>query len=181
MVAGVLAGTFCGALLAGHLDARLLSIAFTAVVFHAATQMLGGFTPKPSGTLPSATAMSVFGALVGFASSLSATGASAMVVPFLVKRNIAIHEAIGTAAAIGGSIAAAGTAGYLIGGWNASDLPRYSFGYVYLPALAGVVIASVATAPMGAAVAHRMPGRTLRKVFAVVLFALATSMLVKFL
>ena len=59
-------------------------------------------------------------------------------------------------------------------------LPPYSAGYVYLPALAAVVIASVATAPLGAAVAHRTPGPTLRKVFAVFLLALATGMLVKF-
>ena len=40
--------------------------------------------------------------------------------------------------------------------------------------------ASMLIAPVGAAVAHRTPGRTLRRVFAVVLFALATSMLLRF-
>jgi uncharacterized membrane protein YfcA len=179
--AGVLIGTLGGSLLAGRLDARLLSIAFTAVIFYAATQMLRPHTPRPSGTLPSAAVTSAFGATVGFVSALSATGGAAIVVPFLVKRNIAVHEAIGTAAAIGGSIAVAATVGYVIGGWNTPDLPRYSLGYVYLPALAGVVVASVATAPVGASIAHRMPGRTLRKIFAAVLFALGTGMLVKFL
>jgi uncharacterized membrane protein YfcA len=124
--------------------------------------------------------MSAFGAFIGFISSLSATGGASVVVPFLVKRNVAIHEAIGTAAAVGWPIAAAGALGYAIAGWHAQQLPDYSIGYIYLPALGGVVLASVLMAPIGVAVAHRTPGRTLKKAFALVLFALATTMLIKF-
>jgi uncharacterized membrane protein YfcA len=180
MSPGILGGTFAGALVAGYLNVRLLSLAFTALIFYYASQMLRSDPPRPTGTLPSAPAMSAFGAGLGFVSSLSATGGASIVVPFLVKRNIAIHHAIGTAAAIGWPIAAAGTAGYVIGGWRTPGLPPYSLGYVYLPALVGVVVASVALAPLGAAIAHRTPGKTLKKVFALVLFALATIMLVKF-
>ncbi|HEV7801693.1 MAG TPA: sulfite exporter TauE/SafE family protein [Burkholderiales bacterium] len=181
MTAGIVVGTFTGALLAGTLDVRLLSIAFTVLIFYFATQMLITHAPKATGRLPSAPAMSAFGAGIGFISSLSATGGASIVVPFLVKRNIPIHEAIGTAAAIGWPIAAAGAAGYILGGLHTPGMPQYSLGYVYLPALAGVVIASVLMAPVGAAIAHRTPGRTLRKVFAIVLFALATTMLLKFI
>jgi uncharacterized membrane protein YfcA len=119
--------------------------------------------------------------VLGFISSLSATGGASIVVPFLVKRNVAMHEAIGTAAAIGWPIAAAGTAGYIIGGMHGSALPNHSIGYVYLPALAALVISGVVMAPIGARIAHRTRGQTLKKVFAVVLFVLATSMLLKFL
>lgn len=180
MAAGIVVGTFAGALLAGRLDVRLLSIAFTALIFYFATQMLITHAPRPTGTLPSVPTMSAFGAAIGFISSLSATGGASIVVPFLVKRNVPIHEAIGTAAAVGWPIAAAGAAGYIIGGLHTAGLPQYSVGYIYLPALVGVVVASVIMAPVGAAVAHRTPGRTLKKVFAVVLFALATTMLIKF-
>jgi uncharacterized membrane protein YfcA len=181
MAPGVLIGTLGGALLAGVLDVRLLSVAFTALIFFFAFQMLRTQTPAPERAVPRWTAMSAFGSFIGFISSLSATGGASVVVPFLVKRNIAIHEAIGTAAAVGWPIAAAGALGYAIAGWRAGDLPAYSVGYIYLPALGGVVIASVLMAPVGAAVAHRTPGRTLKKAFALVLFALATTMLIKFL
>lgn len=181
MAPGVLAGTFGGALLAGYLDVRVLSLAFTLLIFYFASQMLRAHTPVPSGALPRAAILSGFGAVIGFISSLSATGGGSIVVPFLVKRNVSIHEAIGTAAAVGWPIAAAGTAGYIIGGLHRPELPQYSVGYVYLPALAAVVVASVLLAPVGARVAHRTQGKTLKKIFAVVLFALATTMLVKFL
>ena len=181
ITAGVLVGTFGGALLAGKLDVRLLSIVFTLLIFYFAAQMLRTQGPRPSGTLPGTVAMSSFGLFIGFISSLSATGGASLVVPFLVKRNIPIHEAIGTAAAVGWPIAAAGAAGYVIGGLNTPGLPQYSIGYVYLPALGGVVLSSMLVAPFGASVAHRTPGTTLKKVFAIVLLALGTTLLVKFL
>ncbi len=181
ITAGVLVGTFGGALLAGKLDVRLLSIAFTLLIFYFATQMIRTQVPQPSGTLPAGGVMTLFGLFVGFISSLSATGGASLVVPFLVRRNIPVHEAIGTAAAVGWPIAAAGAAGYVIGGLNTPGMPQYSFGYVYLPALVGVVLASMLVAPIGASIAHRTPGKTLKKVFAIVLFTLATTLLIKFI
>jgi len=55
-------------------------------------------------------------------------------------------------------------------------LPEYSLGFVYLPALAIIVAASVTMAPLGARTAHRMPVRRLQRVFAVILYALAAYM-----
>jgi uncharacterized membrane protein YfcA len=49
-------------------------------------------------------------------------------------------------------------------------------GFVLLPALAGVVVASTLTAPVGARLAHRLPVATLRRLFAVVLYLLAAKM-----
>jgi uncharacterized membrane protein YfcA len=181
MAPGVLAGTFGGALLAGTLDVRLLSIAFTLLIYYFSFQMLRSQTPHAERALPGTAAMSSFGAFIGFISSLSATGGASLVVPFLVKRNLGVHEAIGTAAAVGWPIAAAGALGYAIGGYRGAGLPPWSVGYIYLPALAGVAVASVLVAPVGAAIAHRTPGKTLKKLFALVLFSLATTMLIKFL
>jgi len=56
------------------------------------------------------------------------------------------------------------------------DLPNHSVGFVYLPAVLWIVIASVIMAPLGASVAHRTPGARLKRVFAFVLYALATKM-----
>ena len=43
---------------------------------------------------------------------------------------------------IGFPIAIAGTVGYIVNGLGVADLPAYCLGYVYLPALAGIVAAS---------------------------------------
>ena len=87
-------------------------------------------------------------------------------------------SAIGTSAAIGFPIAIAGAVGYIVNGLNAPGLPAYSLGYVYLPALAGIVAASVLTAPLGVRLAHSLPVDKLKRVFALLLFVMGTKMLI---
>lgn len=57
-----------------------------------------------------------------------------------------------------------------------SGLPPLTAGYVHLPALGGVVLASVIAAPAGAATSHRLPVAVLRKLFGMGLFAAAGKM-----
>jgi len=180
MAPGIILGTFGGALLASVLDVRLLSVVFTLLIYYISAQMFFGKKPE-AGALPiSTTGLNISSALIGVISSLTATGGAALVVAWLVKRGIRVHEAIGTAAAIGWPLAAAGTAGYVITGLRQPALPDSSAGFVFLPGLAGIVIASMLLAPLGAKLAHRTPGPLLKKIFAAVLFTLATKMLVSF-
>lgn len=180
MAPGIIAGTFGGALLAGVLDVRVLTVVFTALIYYLSAQMLIGRSPRPGTTPRTFAGAGVAATGIGVLSSLTATGGAALVVAYLVKRGTRVHVAIGTAAGIGWPLAAAGTLGYVLTGWNGAGLPKYSIGYVYLPALAGIVIASVLLAPVGARLAHRTPGPLLKKIFALVLFLLATKMLLSF-
>jgi uncharacterized membrane protein YfcA len=70
--------------------------------------------------------------------------------------------------------------GYVISGWRVPNLPEYSLGFVYLPALLAIVAASVLTAPFGARLAHRLPVATMKRVFALLLYLLATKMVVSY-
>lgn len=180
MTPGIIIGTFGGALLASVLDVRLLTVVFTLLIYYISAQMLFGKKPQPGAAPLSVPGMNLKAGLIGVISSLTATGGAALVVAYLAKRGVRIHEAIGTAAAIGWPLAAAGTAGYVITGLGQTGIPAYSLGFVYLPALAGIVIASMLLAPVGARLAHRTPGATLKKIFAALLFLLATKMLVSF-
>jgi uncharacterized membrane protein YfcA len=98
-------------------------------------------------------------------------------VPFLTWCNVKVQHAIGTSAAVGLPIALGGTLGYIYNGWGKADLPAGSLGYVYLPALAFLVIATVLVAPYGARLAHRLPVATLKRIFAGLLVLLAGKML----
>ena len=75
-------------------------------------------------------------------------------------------------------IAVAGTVGYVWAGWNQPIAPGM-LGYVYLPALGAVVAASMLTAPLGVRSVHALPAATAKKLFAGLLYALATYMLWK--
>ena len=93
--------------------------------------------------------------------------------------NVKIHNAVATSAALGFPIAVAGTVGYVIAGWSLNDMPAGTIGFIYLPALVMISIASVVTAPFGARTAHRMEMRQLKRVFACLLLGLAAYMVWK--
>jgi len=174
---GLVAGTLAGSAFAGTVSTRWLALFFSGFVYLAASQMLLGLKPKASRDLPGTAGMLAVGTGFGVVSSLVAAGGAMMTIPFMTWCNVKLHDAIGTSAALGLPIALSGTLGYLAIGWNQAELPAYSVGYIYLPALAGVVVASMLTAPAGARLAHRQPVAKLRRWFALLLYILATKML----
>lgn len=177
MAPGMLAGSFAAALVAGFIPTRPLAVGFTLLVFYAATQILLDLKPPGSRELPGSAGLFTAGAVIGAISSLLAAGGAFLTIPFLAWCKVPLRRAIGTAAANGLPIAIAGTAGYLIQGLRVPDLPSPSLGYVYLPALALVVTTSMLAAPIGARIAHRLPIKILRRMFAVLLYVFALRML----
>lgn len=175
---GIVVGGFAGSLLARVIPTFPLAVIFTVFVFYAATNMLISWKPKPQRSLPGALGMFVAGFLICAFSALVAIGGAALTIPFLVFCNMPFHRAIGTSAAVGFPLALASTVGYIVNGYGQVGVPPYSIGYVYLPALIGIAIGSVLLAPFGARLAHRMPTRTLKRVFAAVMYVLATKLLV---
>ena len=177
MAPGILAGAFCAALVAGLIARRPLAFMFTCLVFYAATQILFDLRPKRSRELPGGPGLFAAGAAIGAVASLLAAGGAFLCIPFLAWCRVPLRRAIGTAAAIGLPIAAAGTLGYVVQGLRMEGLPSLSLGYVYVPALALVVLTSMFAAPVGARLAHRLPVKRLRVIFALLLYALALRML----
>lgn len=178
---GIVVGTLLGTSLAGRMESRALALFFALFAYAAATQLLLNVRPKPTRELPGWAGMAAIGGAIGGVCSLVAAGGGLLTVPFLAFCNVPLHRAIGTSAAVGFPIAAAGTLGYVVNGVGKSGLPEHTLGFVYLPALFWLVIASMATAPLGARVAHRMKVTSLRKVFAALLYLLATKMLISVL
>jgi uncharacterized membrane protein YfcA len=173
---GIMFGTFCGSWVAAQLSTGFLKVFFVIFLYYVAIQLLLNIRPQAHRQLPGRTAMFGVGGVIGGVSGLVGIGGGSMSVPFLVWCNIAMHNAIGTSAAIGFPIALAGAAGYVVNGL-AVTLPPHSFGYVYLPALAGVAAMSMLTAPLGARLAHSLPIHGLKKIFALLLLVMGTKML----
>ena len=173
---GIVLGTLAGAMLAAQMSAALLKGVFVVFLFYAAIQMWLDFKPAPHRGLPGRAGTTLAGSVIGAVSSWVGIGGGTLSVPFMLWHNVALHRAIATSAAIGFPIALAGAVGYMVGGWGLSGLPAGSVGFVYMPALAGIVLGSVLTAPLGARTAHRLPVRPLKRVFALLLITLALRM-----
>lgn len=174
---GILLGSLAGAQLAVALSGRVLSVMFAVFVAFSATQMLLNRKPKATRTLPGRLGTFSMGGLIGVVSALVGAGGAFIAVPFMTWCNVKIHDAVGTAAALGFPIALAGTVGYVWAGRDVPQMPPGSIGYLYLPGLFVVSLASITTAPLGARTAHGMDIRPLQKVFAIVLYALAAYFL----
>ncbi len=174
---GILIGGLLGSNLTVWISTQTFAAAFTVVVFFAATNILIDRKPKPARQLPGAPGAMLVGLVIGFVSSLAAMGGAFMTIPFALYCNVPMLQAIGTAAIVGFPIALAGSVGFIVAGWGQVGLPPHSIGYVYLPAMLGITFASVLTAPLGAAAAHRLPTRHLKQAFALLLYALAAKML----
>ena len=173
---GIILGTFVGAQIAGFVSSVALKWIFVAFAYFIAAQMLLDLKPKASRELPGTLGTSAVGGVIGMMSSWVGIGGGSLSVPFMTLCNVPVREAIGTSAAIGFPLAVAGAVGYIASGWG-RDLPTGALGFVYLPALAGIVLASFPMAKVGAAAAHRLPVPVLKKIFAALLVILASRML----
>ena len=176
---GILLGALIGAQLATALPGKILSVLFAIFVAFSATQMLLDRKPRPSRTLPGRLGTFSMGWLIGTLSSLVGAGGAFISVPFMTWCNVRIHHAVGTSAALGFPIALAGTLGYIWAGRDLPPMPAGSIGYLYLPGLIVIALASMISAPLGARTAHRMDIRPLKKVFAFVLYLLAGYFLLR--
>jgi uncharacterized protein len=178
MTPGILAGTLLGTVFAYFASTTFLKYFFVGFICFLAAQLVFNLKPQANRTLPGTPGMLLFGALMGFVASLAGIGGAVLTISFLTWCNVKIHESIGTSSAVGFPIALAGTVGYVATGLLDHDLPKWSLGYVYLPAFIGIAITSFLVAPLGAKLAHRLPVATLKKVFMVFLVALAIKMAV---
>jgi uncharacterized membrane protein YfcA len=153
-----------------------LAIFFAIFVGYSALQMLLDKKPKPSRQMPGPAGTGVAGAGIGFLSGLVGAGGGFVSVPFMAWCNVPLHQAVGTSAALGFPIALVNTIGYVWSGMDKPGLPPHMLGFVYWPALIVLALFSVSTAPLGAKLAHRLPVKALKRVFAYLLFALAAYM-----
>jgi len=174
----VVLGDAVGIILAKRVDGSVMTLVFAVGVF---LMSLNFLLPKvgnkvlsdqmPSGVLR----VSIAGGLGAFSSLLGIGGGTiAIMVMTLCGRSI--HRAIATASGIGTLIAVPATIGFIIIGLGAPDRPWASLGFVNLPAAIAITSMSILTAPLGVAVAHKLPAGPLKKVFGVYLVVISFVM-----
>ena len=162
-----------------YLHGAYLGIIFALFITFSATQMFLDKKPAPSRQVPGTAGLVAAGSAIGFLSGLVGAGGGFISVPFMAWCNVAIHTAVATSSALGFPIALANVAGYVISGMSVTGLPDDAIGYIWVPALVVIALCSVFTAPLGAKAAHSLPVKKLKRIFAMILYALAVYMLYK--
>lgn len=175
-------GVLVGSWLVTRVDGTWLTALFGVIATLSALNML--FRTGKSAlysNLPNALGQSAMASSVGFFSSMVGIGGGTISVPLLTLYNYPAHKAVGTAAAIGLIISLPGALTMLALGATPVDAPAGTFGLVNIIGFACIVPLTVLFAPVGAALASKLDGAKLKKVFAVVLLITGLRMLAQLL
>lgn len=175
---GIVLGAWLGAALADALPTLWLQRVFAGFVIMVGLQMLLGAHAEARRQLSGKPGMFLVGGVIGMVSAVVGIGGGSLTVPFLNWCGVHMRNAVATSAACGLPIAVAGAIGFVVAGWGDIALPEGTTGFVYWPAFVGISIASFLLAPLGARLAHSLPLPILRRVFAALLLAVGSKMLI---
>lgn len=172
----IVVGSAIGAVIAEQMPAQLLRYVLIGFLVYVGTVMALQIKPQAKAQKPSKVVDYSVALLIGLLSSIVGIGGGTLTVPYLVHRQISMHNAVAVSSACGLPIALSGTLSYSLLGWSASGLPEGCLGYIYLPAFLGITLSSLLTAPLGAKLAHRIPAAQLKRYFSLLLFIMAVKL-----
>lgn len=175
---GIAVGAVLGVAMVAQLRSATLQIIFgVLVVVIAAYMALGRSDWRLAEAMPQGPRKWAMATTTGFVSVLLGIGGGSIGVPLMTLHGRPIHRAVATAAGFGGLIALPSVASFLF--VRAGHAPPGTVGSVNLPAFVIVIAMTTLTAPMGAALAHRLDPARLKRVFAIFLALVALNMLRK--
>ena len=178
MTLGILLGAGLGSLTAAAIQGPLLQKIIGVFAIVIAIQMGLELKPKAGRAVPGKLWLTAAGGVIGWASAIFGIGGGSLTVPFLTWRSVSMQQAVATSAACGLPIAAASALSFMLIGWGEPQLPPWSAGFVYLPAMAGIAITSMFFARFGARLAHKLSPRLLKRLFALLLLCVGVNFLI---
>lgn len=170
-------GVAVGAWLASQLGGNVLRTAIALFLLLVGLQMITRWQPPALLAGSGAATHSVAATVIGATSAFFGIGGGSLTVPYLSACGRSMKVAVGTSAACGVAISISGALSYLAwGDVQTRDIP-YTTGFLYWPALLGITIASVPSAKWGAGLASRLPERSLRRYFALLMLVVGSYLL----
>ena len=177
---GIVIGAVIGVSIATSLRSGVLQAIFGILGIMVGSYMAFGRAAWRLGTtMPVGALRAAISPVIGFLSVLMGIGGGSFGVPVMTLYGIAIHRAVATAAGFGVIIAVPSVIGFLLADMSAVPTPPLTVGAVNLGAFVLVIMMTLITAPWGAALAHKMDPKPLKKVFGIFLIVVALNMLRK--
>lgn len=175
---GIVIGAGLGVLVVASLRSTVLQAIFGGLAILIGLYMTFGRNEWRLGNrMPGGLFRATFSPVIGFLSVLMGIGGGSFGVPTMTLFNVPIHRAVATAAGFGTIIAVPSVIGFLF--VDIPDAPPWTFGAVNLLAFGLIVAMTLITAPWGAAIAHKMDPKPLKRLFGIFLILVALNMLRK--
>ncbi len=175
---GIVIGAVIGVAVATQLRSSVLQALFGGLGICIGIYMVFGRADWRLGEgMPNGVFRAVGSPVIGFLSVLMGIGGGSFGVPVMTLFGVPIHRAVATASGYGVIIAVPAVIGFLFADIDVA--PPLTVGAVNFGAFGVVVAMTLITAPWGAALAHRMNPKPLKRVFGVFLILVALNMLRK--
>ncbi|MGH8273049.1 MAG: sulfite exporter TauE/SafE family protein [Gammaproteobacteria bacterium] len=177
---GLIAGAVLGGLVAHWLPDAVLHRVFAGLMLAIALWLLVGLKPREREETrrPRVRLTVPVGFAVGAVSTMVGIGGGSMIVPFLLIAGMASAYAAGTSSAAVLVTVLTGSIVYIVAGREAANLPAWSLGYLYGPAVIGTAITAMAFAPLGARIGRKLSPQLFKRLFSLLLVAVAIKLLV---
>jgi len=168
------------AVVAGSLTGKQLTLLFGSILSLLALQFIFGRPGwKIASDVPGGVAPPLAGTTLGGLCALLGIGFGSIGVTLMILCGRKIHQAIGTAAAIGFFIGLPATLGYIYSGLGIEGRPPMSFGYVNVMGFGIMALATLLVVPLGVKTAHGLSQKRMRMIFGIFLFLISINMIRK--
>jgi uncharacterized membrane protein YfcA len=160
----------------------MLALALALFLGGESARLLGFIKPPTAAANPPPNApppRARVGFFIGAASAMVGIGGGVVMGPYLARSGVPLPRAIGTAAFFSFPLAIFGAASQSLSGLNAESLPAGALGYVYWAIIPAIAAAGMISAVVGARLTHKLPVKTLRRVFGVLLLLIALRLLAR--
>lgn len=176
-IPAVSVGAGSGSLLADFLHTEHLRLLFGVMVLFAAWRVAQHSEISHKRKAPSSFKQGLVTFLIGLLAAMVGIGGGSLLIPFALSCHLKMKEVIGTTAACSVPLALFGTIGFMVtGGSKVMALP-WSSGYVYWPAVGGVLATSIFLVRVGAKFTHRVPSRWIQRTLVVLLTVIGLRMI----
>lgn len=174
----IVVGALIGGFVADIIPGRGLTGLFGFVALLLSAQFFFGRPDwRLAETMPGGVMRAGLGSLIGGLSSLLGIGGGVFGVTLMTLSGKSIRQAVATAAGFGVAIGVPGALGFIIWGWDEPGRTPTALGYVDVLGFLILAASAFFVAPVGAKLAHTVPEKLLRRLFALGLIATAFSLL----
>lgn len=177
----VVLGAICGASIASLLTAALLKYTFITLIFLVLLRNLKqefGTHHNISEHQPSNKLLYFVSFVTGSIAALLGIGGSVIIVPFFRYYGLAMNKASAIANGLAAPSGLIGSIIFIAAGFHQNNLPPYSTGYLYWPALIYIFLGSIVGSKLGIYFSNSIPDKIYGKIYCLLLGIVILSMLV---